>query len=111
MNGPPSAFRAMWLLVMFDLPVRSKEQRRRAADFRKFLLEDGYQMLQYSVYCRPCPTEERTGIHHRRVKQALPFEGSVQILAITDRQFGRLEHYLGRKPERIPEQPRQLEFF
>ena len=43
-------FKMGWLMVAFDLPVLSKEQRKRATDFRNFLRDDGYSMMQWSVY-------------------------------------------------------------
>ena len=48
----------MWVMVMFDLPVGTKRQRKVAARFRKDLLEDGFWMLQFSVYARPCSSQE-----------------------------------------------------
>jgi len=45
-----SGYRNMWLLVMFDLPVTQKEERKEAADFRNYLLDLGFEMAQFSVY-------------------------------------------------------------
>lgn len=42
----------MRIIVFFDLPVTTKAKRRAASQFRQFLLKDGYQMLQLSVYTR-----------------------------------------------------------
>lgn len=81
----------MWLLVMFDLPVLTKEQRGRAVKFRKFLLRDGYIMLQLSVYARICNGSEMNEKHMKRLSQNLPPEGSVKVLQITDRQYGRMK--------------------
>jgi len=68
-----SAYRAMWLMAMFDLPVETKENRRHYTRFRKLLMKDGFMMLQYSVYARyiparkrPKPTAERSGWRCRR---------------------------------------------
>jgi CRISPR-associated protein Cas2 len=78
-----------WLVVAFDLPVMTKEQRKRATDFRKFLLDDGYQMIQYSVYARACVTFARQETHLARVKQNLPEEGSVRAIFVTRSQWER----------------------
>ena len=48
-----------WMIVAFDLPVVEKEQRKAATRFRKFLLDDGYQMLQFSVYARSLVSHAR----------------------------------------------------
>ena len=42
----------MWLLVMFDLPVKTKGQRKLANGYRHSLLDMGFDRLQLSVYCK-----------------------------------------------------------
>jgi len=78
-----------WLVVAFDLPVLTREQRKHATDFRKFLLDDGYQMIQFSVYARSCVTFARQETHLARVKQNLPEEGSVRAIFVTRSQWER----------------------
>lgn len=78
-----------WLIVAFDLPVLTTEQRKSATDFRKFLIDDGYQMIQYSVYARACVTFARQETHLSRVKQNLPEEGSVRAVFVTRAQWER----------------------
>ena len=75
-----SGYRLMWILVMFDLPVGTKAQRKAAMKFRTFLLDEGFDMCQFSVYLRFCPTRERIRGHLRRIQQALPEAGLVQIM-------------------------------
>jgi len=82
-------FKMGWLIVAFDLPVTEREQRKRATDFRKFLLDDGYQMIQFSVYARACVSFARQETHLSRVKQNLPEEGSVRAIFITRAQWER----------------------
>lgn len=95
--------RFMWLFVFFDLPVGTKEQRRRATRFRNSLRDDGFLMLQFSVYARVCRGQDAVEKHVRRVRGSLPKEGSVRALQVTDRQYGRMELMLGMaaKTERI----------
>jgi len=106
-----SGFRAMWLLVLFDLPVRTKPQRKRATEFRKHLLQDGFSMMQYSVYMRPCASEENATAHLHRVQVVLPPLGSVRIMQITDKQFGRMLCFDGKSSLPPEGMPSQLEFF
>lgn len=40
--------RIMRMLVLFDLPTGSKKERKSYAEFRKFLIKDGYHMEQFS---------------------------------------------------------------
>ena len=90
----------MWLMVLFDLPVQTKKQRRVAAKFRKFLVDDGYLMLQFSVYARICRGQDAVAKHSRRLGNALPDEGSVRSLQFTDAQFARMKTLVGtRRPE------------
>jgi len=91
--------RFMWLLVFFDLPVGTKEQRRRANRFRHFLKDDGFLMLQFSVYARICRGQDAVEKHGRRVRSNLPKEGSVRTLQVTDKQYGRMELMLGLAPK------------
>ena len=106
-----SEYKAVWLFTMFDLPVDDKVARRAYVRFRKTLLKYGFSMLQYSVYARYFPSEDASEMHRRRIRAELPPEGQVRLVAITDRQFGKMEVYYGkkRKPPRDP--PHQLMFF
>jgi len=101
----------MWIVAMFDLPVDTKRARRAYAQFRKALLKDGFTQMQYSVYIRHCASEENARVHIDRIQAALPDEGEVRVLTITDKQFERMRVFWGklRKPAESP--PRQLEFF
>lgn len=106
-----SGYRIVWLIVLFDLPTKTKKDRKRYAEFRKSLLKDGFRKMQFSVYIRSCPSEENAEVHIRRVKAALPPMGEVRILRITDKQFARMQVFYGkikREPEKVA---RQLEFF
>lgn len=88
--------RFVWLFVFFDLPVGTKEERGDAARFRSFLKDDGFLMLQYSVYARICRAEEGAEKHLGRVRQHLPKKGSVRALQVTDRQYDRMRLLLGK---------------
>jgi CRISPR-associated protein Cas2 len=78
-----------WLVVTFDLPVGTKQQRKAATDFRNFLLDDGYQMVQWSVYARACVSFARQETHIDRLKKCLPPEGSVRAIFVTRAQWER----------------------
>lgn len=93
----------MWLLVFFDLPVKTKEQRRRATRFRNTLKKDGFMMLQFSVYARICRGQDAVDKHIKRIRTGLPQEGSIRTLQVTDKQYGRMELMLGlaKKTERF----------
>jgi CRISPR-associated protein Cas2 len=96
---------------MFDLPVKTQTQRRRYAQFRKLLLTDGFCRMQYSVYARYCASEEAAAPHRDLVHAGLPEEGQIRLLAVTDRQFGKMENYVGKKRKKTEEPPQQLMLF
>ncbi|QOJ13356.1 MAG: CRISPR-associated endonuclease Cas2 [Planctomycetia bacterium] len=102
-----SGYRPMWLFAMFDLPVLTRTDRREYARFRKLLLKQGFCMLQFSVYARYLPSEEAAEPHKRTIEAGLPPTGQVRLLAVTDRQFGRMSVFFGKKraaPEAVPVQ-------
>ncbi len=106
-----NAYRVMWVLVMFDLPTETKQDRKRYAKFRKLILADGFQMFQFSMYVRNCPSRENAEVHVRRVKRILPDKGHIGILTITDKQFSMMEIFRGMKPEEPQGIVQQLELF
>lgn len=101
----------MWIIVLFDLPTDTKKARQQYTRFRKHLLEDGFTMMQYSVYFRHCSSDENAQVHVNRVKSWLPPDGEVRIIKITDKQFGRIEVFYGKKRKPVEQAPHQLQFF
>ena len=101
----------MWLFALFDLPVDTRAARKAYAQFRKFLLKDGFLQIQYSVYARVCPSKEAVDVHVRRVEARVPGDGEVRLLCITDKQFGRQRILWGKTRKQPPKAPKQLEFF
>ena len=106
-----SDYRFMWIIAMFDLPTGTKQVRRAYTRFRKTLLKDGFAKMQYSVYVRNCASLENVDVHLRRVKAALPDDGEVRILTITEKQYQRMSVFWGKR-RKPPEKPcAQLELF
>lgn len=106
-----NAFQIMWLFVFFDLPTNTKAERKKASSFRKRLLKDGFNMMQFSVYTRHCASRESAAVHIKRIKSFIPNQGQVSIMQITDKQYGNIHNYFGKKPEKLKEGPQQLELF
>lgn len=107
----PYAYRSMWVIAMFDLPTDSAEARRAYTRFRKDLLNDGFAMMQYSIYYRHCASFENADTHIRRMGACVPAQGEVRFVAITDKQFSRIQTFFGKKRQPKQESPAQLEFF
>jgi len=104
-------YRTMWILVFFDLPTETKMERKAASKFRKSLLNDGFNMFQFSIYLRFCASRENAEVHIKRVKSLLPKKGKVGILHVTDRQFGMMELFHGIKEVEKETPSQQLEMF
>lgn len=106
-----SEYRVMWILVFFDLPTETKKDRKVYADFRKRIMADGFTMFQFSIYVRHCASRENADVHVKRIKNILPEKGQIGILCITDKQFGDIELFYGKKEEKVTTPYQQLELF
>jgi len=104
-------YRIMWILVFFDLPTATKKNRKTASLFRKRLLEDGFNMFQFSIYIRHCPSMENAVAHINRVKKIIPNMGKVGVLRITDKQFELMEVFYGKRQQSLDLPNQQLELF
>lgn len=89
--------RFMRIMVFFDLPVSSKKQRKAYADFRKFLINDGFVMIQYSVYARTVRNFDDAKKHCRYIEAHVPPEGSVRVLTVTEKQYSSMALLVGER--------------
>jgi CRISPR-associated protein Cas2 len=94
-----SGYRLMWIIALFDLPVVTKAERKKASKFRNYLLDLGFEMVQFSVYMKHCAGKEQAEVIQNRIKVEVPNYGNVKLLQITDKQFGAILH-LGRHSKR-----------
>lgn len=104
-------YRTVWVFTMFDLPTDTKQARRAYTDFRKQLLNDGFTMLQFSVYARHCPSEENAQVHAMRISANLPPDGEVRVVTLTDKQFERMHVFHGNIRKAAEHAPEQISFF
>ncbi len=87
--------RYMRLLVFFDLPVVTKAERRAYTIFRRFLLNDGYDMIQFSVYGRILNGKDAEQKHLQRLLANLPADGSIRALTVTEKQYASMKLLVG----------------
>lgn len=106
-----SGYRLMWILVMFDLPVGTREETRAATKFREYLLDEGFEMSQFSIYTRFCSGKEQYEAYVRRIEQNLPDKGDIHILGFTDRQYENIIRFNGQSRKRRRKNPGQLALF
>ncbi len=104
-------YRILWIFVFFDLPTETKTDKKNYTRFRKGLQQDGFTMLQFSIYIRHCNSRENAEVHMKRARILLPPKGEVVIFTITDKQFGQMEFFRGPKEKERPDTPQQLELF
>lgn len=106
-----SGYRLMWLVAMFDLPTRTDAERKAYVRFRNYLLDEGFEMAQYSVYMRCCAGKEKVEALVRRIGANLPPSGTVTLFAITDKQYEGMINFRCRARHPSPAKPAQLVLF
>lgn len=106
-----SGYRLMWIFVMFDLPVTTKAQGKAATRFRQFLLDQGFEKSQFSVYARFCNGKEQFETYMRRIEDNLPDSGDVHVLTFTDRQYENIVRFSGQRRRKPRKNPDQLALF
>jgi CRISPR-associated protein Cas2 len=97
----------MWMLVMFDLPVVLREERKAATAFRNALLDLGFSMSQFSVYLRFCTSQTEIDTLCKKIECILSEGGKVSILQFTDKQYERAIAFHGacrQPPQKTPDQ-------
>jgi len=87
----------MRLILFFDLPVTSKEDRKVYASFRKFLIKNGYMMMQFSVYCKIFGNREAAVQHVNVLQKNVPKKGQIRLLLVTEKQYSKIVLIVGGK--------------
>lgn len=87
----------MRLILFFDLPVTTKKDRKTYAQFRKYLIQNGYMMMQYSVYCKIFANREAAVKHVANLEKSVPKKGQIRLLLVTEKQFAKIEIITGGK--------------
>ncbi|WEV71132.1 CRISPR-associated endonuclease Cas2 [Lactobacillus sp. ESL0785] len=85
----------MRLVIMFDLPMETAQERKEYRQFRKKLINEGFLMIQYSVYARVCVTRQTAKFLENRVRKFLPHSGIVQSLMVTEKQYNDMHFLVG----------------
>lgn len=96
---------------MFDLPTVSKQEQKRAGKFRQYLLDEGFNMEQFSVYMRFIGSREKANAFSKRIKNNVHKMGRVSILCFTDKQFGTIQTFYNASSTQMPKNPDQLMLF
>ncbi len=98
----------MRIVVMFDLPVSTAEQRREYTKFRKFLIKSGFLMMQESVYCKLALNGTVANAIAENVRKNKPPQGLVQLLAVTEKQYAKMEFIIGTSSHEVLDSDERL---
>lgn len=95
--------RFMRLIVFFDLPTETSQNRHDYSVFHKFLLKNGFIMMQKSVYSKLVINGVTSAAVKEKVAKNLPPSGIVELLEITENQFAKIDYLIGEKQSLIEE--------
>ncbi len=97
----------MWIICMFDIPVRTRTEMRKATRFRNLLIDEGFMMKQFSVYIKPVKSLSVGQTLTKKLSKFIPDNSSVSFIYITDKQYLMTENYLGKNFEDNEEEIRE----
>ncbi len=92
-----SDYRFMRIILFFDLPMLSDAEVRRYTRFRKYLIRNGYIMMQYSIYSKIFPNRDTVRWHMNDLKRNIPPDGSVMLMTVTEKQYQSIQNLVGSK--------------
>lgn len=85
----------MRVIVMFDLPTDTSMDRRHYRWFRKFLIDEGFVMMQESVYTKICLNMHAVNKVEFSIQKNRPPKGIVQVMNVTEKQFAAMKLVVG----------------
>ena len=92
-----SGYDRMKLICMFDLPTDTNEEKKAYRNFRRGLLENGFFMIQYSIYVRTCPNRVFAKKYSTKLKTIAPNNGNIRLITVTEKQYNDMELIVGSK--------------
>lgn len=92
-------YKFMRLVVFFDLPMLTERNRREYTKFHKYLIKNGFIMMQKSVYSKLVINNMTSAAVRQKIKSNLPPEGIVELLEITENQFSGIEYLVGEEQQ------------
>ena len=89
------SYEFMRLILLFDLPMVTKKERRVYTKFRKSLIQNGYIMMQFSVYSKIFNNRDSADNHIKQLKRFLPSQGQIRIMLVTETQYSKIQVIVG----------------
>lgn len=102
------SYRYMRVIVMFDLPIQTSQERKEYAKFRKHLIKNGFLMMQESIYCKLAQNATVADAIVDNIRKNKPNEGLVQVLKITEKQYSKIEYIVGSQKSEILDSDERL---
>lgn len=87
----------MRLILFFDLPMNTKQEIKVYTKFRKYLIQNGYMMMQFSVYCKLFANREAAIKHVQILRRNVPLRGQIRLMLVTEKQYANIEIIVGGK--------------
>lgn len=91
----------MRTMVFFDLPNIYLKDKRNYLKFRKFLINEGFLMMQESVYSKIILNSQQSQLLLKRIRKNAPKRGFIQVLTITEKQYAQIENIIGEGTTKI----------
>ena len=85
----------MRIILFFDLPVITSSDRHEYSVFHRYLIKNGFMMLQESVYCKLALNASAVQAIIANLYKNKPPEGLIQVLSVSEKQYSRMEYILG----------------
>ena len=101
----------MRLIVFFDLPMQTRKNLQNYNQFRRFLIKEGFAMMQESVYTKILLNGTMAGLLRERIKKNAPPKGLVQMLLVTEKQFANIEFVVGESKSMIENSDKRFVVF
>ncbi len=98
----------MRLLIFFDLPTTTNQNLTEYRNFRRFLLKNGFVMMQESVYSRLVLNNNSSNLLKKQIYKNLPKEGIIQLLQITEKQFASMEYLRGEAQTKVVDSNKRI---
>lgn len=98
----------MRIIIFFDLPTLTSIDRRNYSQFRKFLINEGFIMMQESVYSKITLNSTVSGLIKDKVRKNKPPKGLIQMLIITEKQYSKIEFIIGKGQSTIEDSSNRL---
>ena len=93
--------RVMRTMVFFDLPNVYLRDKKNYIKFRKYLINEGFIMMQESVYSKLVLNSQQSTLLINRIRKNAPKRGIIQVMTITEKQYSQIEYIIGETQSKI----------